>query len=146
MNAVRALEGGEMPGDSLEKRPPSFVALDDLPVSLHLLGAGDADVAEDMGVAPDQFGGDAVENVFHGEFPCLLGNRGLEENMKEEIAELGLEVVEAAAVERIDNFIRLFDEAVPQGAVRLFAVPGALLSKSPDDTDEVSKLRSRYDR
>ncbi len=146
LNPVGALKGGEVPGNSLEQRPPSFVAFDDLPVSLHLLGPGNADVPEDVGMPPDQFGGDAVENVLHGEFPGLLGNRGLEENMKEKIAELGLEVVEAASIERFDYLIGLLDEAVPQGAVCLFAVPGAFLPESPDDANEASKIRSRDDR
>jgi hypothetical protein len=91
---------------------------------------------------PDQLGADVMENVLHGEFPGLLGYRGLKHDMQKEIAEFSPEMIDSTTVERVNDLVGLFDQAVAQGTMGLFAVPGALSAKSSDHLDESAEIGS----
>ena len=69
-----------------------LLRLDPLPVRADLIDAVGPGVAEDMGMAPDHLLGDLAEDGGDVEFTRLFRHPGEEEDLKEEIAELLLEL------------------------------------------------------
>ena len=83
------------------------------------------DVAEDVGVAANHFVVDFADNVVDGEAALFGGDLGVEEDLKEEVAEFFGEFGVVAGVEGVEDFVGFFDEIGAEGGVGLFSVPGA---------------------
>ena len=98
--------------------------------------ASDAgDVTEDVRVAAHQLVVDAGGDVGDREPPGLLGERGVELDLVQQVAELldqrlvGGGVVGVERLQRVDDLERLLDEVRHQRGVGLLAIPRALLAQ-----------------
>jgi hypothetical protein len=56
--------------------------------------------------------------------------------MDHEVAEFVSQLYHVPVIDRLDNFVRFLNEAVPDGLMGLFPVPGAFLPESSDNCDE----------
>ena len=109
--------------------------LDGVPVGNHRLGVVGGDRPEHVWVAPDQLVVDPFDHIDHGEPTLLLGDGGVELDLVQQVAQLldqcriGRRLVGVECLERIDDFIGLFEEVLDQRLMGLLLVPRALLAQ-----------------
>ncbi len=78
-------------------------------------------VAEDMGVAELQFAGQRFNDVFDGEALRFAGQLGVEDYLKQEIAQFFFHVRIVFFADGLLQLLRLFKEVFEQGFVSLLA-------------------------
>ena len=129
-------ERRQRPGDPVEdRRPALLVALDVLPVGDDRPGIVGLDVAEHVRVPADELVVDARRHVGDGEATLLLGDRGVELDLVQQVAELLDQrlvrrlVVGIERLDGVDQLERLLDEVRHERGVRLLTVPRALLAQ-----------------
>ena len=98
-----------------------------------------------MGMAADHLVRDRRGDVGQVEPALLLGDRGVEEDLQQHVAELALQVVVALAVrseagDRVDELVRLLDRVPGERRMRLLAVPRAFGAQAADDAVEADEL------
>ena len=147
LHLVGEREGGQRAGDAVEdrrallRRSLFLEALDRLPVAEHLTDAVDLgqvaaqfaqrSIAEHVGVPAHELVVHAAGDVGDREPPLLLGDRRVELDLVQQVAELldqrlvAGRVVGVELLDRIDHLVRLLDEVRDQGTVRLLDVPRA---------------------
>jgi hypothetical protein len=69
-----------------------------------------------------------MKNFVHAESAPFFGHHGMQGNMEQEVSQLLFEVIHIPTVNRFDDFVRFFEEAVADGPVRLLTIPRALPS------------------
>jgi hypothetical protein len=67
-----------------------------------------------MGMPPDQFRGLRLHHIAKRELAILLGDRCLEDDMKEKVAELLAKFVKIAGIQCLNHLVGFFDEGVPE--------------------------------
>ena len=130
-------------GDPVEhRRAPLLGPLDLVPVGDHRVRIGGGDVAEHVGVTADELVVDPAGDVGDREPPGLLGDRGVELDLVQQIAELldegvlGGGVVGIERGEGVDELERLLDEVRHEAGVVLLAVPRAPLAQGAGELVE----------
>ena len=109
--------------------------LDGVPVGEHSVGVVGDDRAEHVRVAAHQLVVHALDDVGHREPALLLGDRGVELDLVEQVAELldqclvGGRVVGVECLQRVDHLVGLLEQVLHQRLVRLLLVPRALLAQ-----------------
>ena len=141
-----AQEGRQLPRDAVQKRRATrgvepLCLLDLLPIEENLLGGIGLDIAEHVGMAPDEFFGDRPEDVRDAEEGSLLGHARVEDDLEQHVAELFAELPGISFVYRLQDLVRLFDEVRFDALVGLLPIPGAtvLASEPRHDPDQLSE-------
>ena len=104
-------------------------------------GAGRG-VAEDVRVAADHLGRDRRHDVIEREGADLLGHAGMIDDLELEIAELVLERVHVAAVDRVGDLIGFLDRVGRDRREGLDAVPfaaGGRIAQPGHDLDQAGE-------
>ena len=97
--------------------------------------SADFDRAEHVGMPPDELVVNPVDDVDHREPAILLGDRGVELDLIQEIAEfldqgiVGRGFVRVERLERIDDLVCLLEQVLDQRLVSLLLIPRALLAQ-----------------
>ena len=78
-----------------------------------------------MRVAANEFRFELRGDVVHGERPFVGADLGMEDDVKEEVAELLDERGALAGRHRIEGLVGLFQQRAPEGVVGLLEVPRA---------------------
>ena len=112
-------------------------------VSLIRSGIGLHDVAEDVRVAADHLLLEPARHVLDVELARLGGDRGVQVDLQQHVAQLFAEVLGAASVlERLDGLDRLvglLEQVLGQRAVGLRSLPAALGAEPRHDLDELDQ-------
>jgi len=66
--------------------------------------------------------------------------------MEQEVSQFVPEPGEIVPIESIDCFIRLLDQVVADGAMRLAPIPGAFAAQTADDRDKPDEISGRNGR
>ena len=119
-----------------------LIGLDRLPVAEDLLDTVDLDAAEDVGMAAHDLAGDRSIHVGEIEGPLFRGELRVQDDLEQEVAELIGEIVRAAALDRVDRFVRLLEEVWPKRQVRLAPVPGATVGRTQAGADRRHPVRA----
>ena len=61
-------------------------------------------------MAADQLGLNAKDNVRHSEISLVLGDLGVHEDLKKQVAELFLKSVQVLLIQRLQYFVGLFKQ------------------------------------
>jgi hypothetical protein len=85
---------------------------------------GDLGVPEYMGMAAQHLVGDRCGNILEGEEAGLLGHAGMEDDLKEQVAELVLQRRLVPARNRVGDLIGFFDRVECNRGEILHAIPG----------------------
>src|SRR5262249_41042646 len=96
-----------------------------LPVAEHLVGILRFEIAEDVRVAVYELLDDPAHHVVDREAPLAPAELRLEDDLKQQIAELLAERFPIAGVDRVDHLARLFEDVPPQRLEALLAIPRA---------------------
>jgi hypothetical protein len=102
-----------------------------------------------MRVAPDHLGGDGLDHVGKGEGALLLRHPGVIDDLKQEVAELVLEVDEITACDRVGDLIGLLDGIGRDRREILFQIPwaaGAGRAQRRHDLDQAGDVFGRLHR
>ena len=97
-------------------------------------------------MAADELVVDATGDVGHREPAVLLGDRGVELDLVEQVAELfddvlvRRRVVRVEGAQRVDQLVGLLQQVAHQGLVVLLAVPRALLAQRAGELVEADQL------
>ena len=91
----------------------------------HLVGVVGARVAEDVGVAAHELVADGGDHVVGPERSLGARELGLEDDLEEQVAELGAELLAVAVVDGVDDLARLLEHVAAERGEGLLAVPGA---------------------
>ncbi len=126
----RAQQGGQADGHTVQgaalrfSRP--FRRLDRLPVRC-LLGGGfvPAFVAKNMRMPRHHLVGNRGHHGLKGEMPGLFAHGRVIDRLQEQIAQLPLQLREIAPLDRIGNFVSLFNGVGGDGVEILLDIPGA---------------------
>ena len=103
-----------------------FTALfcfDDFPVAKDFCGIPGLFFAEDVRVAANHFLVNFADDIGDVEAILFAGNLGVEQDLKEKVAEFFGKFGVVVSVQGLENFVGFFDEVRAQGGVGLFAVP-----------------------
>ena len=94
---------------------------------LTCFGVSDAlpSVIEDVRMPADQLVGDRLDRIGDREASLLLADLRQEHRLEQEVAELVLERVVIAAIERVEQLVGLLQHERPQRLQRLLAIPRA---------------------
>ena len=84
-------------------------------------------VAEDVRVAAHHFEVDTFDDVANVELAGGAGQLGVKDDLEEQVAELLGKFRGVGGVERVEDFVGLFEQVGAQSFVSLLAVPGAAL-------------------
>jgi hypothetical protein len=103
-----------------------------VPVHQHLVGAGDLNVAENMGMTEDQLLAAFVRRVVNIKMTRVLIYAGVEHDLKEHVAQLFTKMLGALFVDGLTRLIYLFYKIVPDALMGLHLVPGAAVFTSQD--------------
>ncbi len=146
LHALGAQQRGQRWGHAVEGRLraahlAALGALDGLPVFKHLTRARDGGFAEHVRMPPDEFRHHGPHHVVEREGAGRLGDVSVEEDVQEEVAQLACERRSVAAVDGVDDLVGLLDRQLPDGLVRLLAVPRTVAAQAADDGDEVLEER-----
>ena len=99
-----------------------FLLLDRLPLARAAVSAA---IREHMRMTPDHFFGDGLGHVGEGEQAGLFRDARVIDHLEEEIAEFVLQVRHVRALDRVGDFVGLFDRVGRNGRESLHAVPWA---------------------
>jgi hypothetical protein len=99
------------------------------------LGVGGINIAEDVGVAADEFLTGVLRGVFEREGSAFGGEVGVENDLKEEVAEFFAEVGVIRVADGVDRFAGLLEESGAEGFVGLLAVPRTTLGRAEEADD-----------
>ncbi len=126
----------------LEAGCPTLVflgALDVVPQALDLGRRQVARGAEDVGVTPDQLGGDGLDHVAEPEHALLARHLGVKDDLEQQVAQFVAKVGEIATLDGIHHLIGFLDGVGRDRREGLFEVPraaGARRAKRRHDLDE----------
>lgn len=90
-------------------------------------------------MAADELGGQAGEDVGHGELARLFGQLGMEQHLEEEVAQLFRQTGGVRGVEDGQHLVGFLDEVGAQALVGLLPVPGAAVRR-PQAGDDGAQL------
>src|SRR3984957_11781957 len=99
-----------------------------------------------MRVPSDHFSANRLDNVAETECVLLFGHAGVVDDLKQEVAEFILEIVEIAARNRVGDFIGLFDRVGRDRLEILLKVPrtaGYGRSELRHDLDQAGNVAGR---
>ena len=98
-----------------------------------------------MRVPPHELVADGGHDVVGPERALRAAELGLEDDLEQEIAELGAELAPVAAVDRVDDLARLLEHVAAQRLEGLLAVPRAAVGREQalHQLDEAGKGLSR---
>jgi len=123
-----------------------LLTLDAVPDGLDVVGRHVARLAEDVRVAPNELARDRLDHVAKCEGAAFLGHAGVEHDLKQEVAQLFLEVDEVAALDRVHDLIGFLEGVGRDGAKILLQVPrasGLGLTECRHDLDEALDIVGR---
>ena len=81
-------------------------------------------VAEDVRVPVDHLVAEPREQVSHRELTALGADLGVKHHLKEHIAEAPRTPVDVTGLDRLEDFVRFFDQVGLERRPRLLAIPG----------------------
>ena len=99
-----------------------------------------------MRVAPHEFVVERARDVGHREATLLLGDRGMELDLIQQVAELldqcvvGRRVVLGQILEGVDRLVGLLEEVLDEARVSLFTIPRALLAQGACELVQLDHL------
>jgi hypothetical protein len=106
-----------------------FGRLELFPVHQDLLGPGDVDLAEHVGMAVDQLLHQPLGDIVDVP-PAVIGRQlGVEHHLEQHIAELIAHRVVVVGFDRLDQLVRLLQEMASQRAMGLLGVPRASVGR-----------------
>ena len=82
-----------------------------------------------MGMAADQLGGDRLDDVAEIEQARLLRHPGVEDDLQQEVAEFVAQIFGVAALDRVGDFVGLFEREGGDRGEGLLEVPRAAGSR-----------------
>src|SRR5690606_6314371 len=86
---------------------------------------GSRSVAEDMRMAPFHLVGDRARHVLECEMPGFLGHPGVEDHLKQQVAQFAAKIIHVRALDRVGDFVGFFDRVWRDAVEILRAIPGA---------------------
>src|SRR5690606_3858609 len=95
------------------------------------------DVTEYMRVATDELVADPREDIDQSERAFSLGDRRVEDNVKQNVTKFSGQVVAIAPVDCVDDFKGFLEKQVFNRVVGLLAIPRTVPSQVANDSDEV---------
>ncbi len=98
-----------MPANGSFALVAALLGLHRRPHRLDLVGRLGHDVAENVAVATDQLVVDAAGDVGQREVARLLGDRGVQHDLEQHVAEFAFDRVDVTARDRFDRFVGLFE-------------------------------------
>src|SRR5579864_3390435 len=124
--------------------PFPLVGLERFPIALHVGGSLRLHVPEDVGMAVNQFGRKAIEDVVNREGALLVRHFGVEKHLQQKVSKLALEFVPITIVDSFENFVSFFERVGLNVIEGLFAIPGAAArsAQSLHDADGAGKTVS----
>ncbi len=96
-----------------------------MPIFQHLGSVFGARISENVRVTPDHFFVHFTDHVADGEAAFFCRDLRVKHDLEQKIAHLFGEFVVVAALERVQNFIGLFNQIGPERRVGLLAIPRA---------------------
>ena len=127
LDVGRADEGGQGAGNILHDGGSGtlFLALDLFPLPEDGLGVACFGIAEDMRVTPDKFLAGVAGGIFKGEGTTFGGQIGVENDLKQNVAEFLAQIGIIGFGNGVDGFAGFLEESGAEGFVGLLAVPWA---------------------
>jgi hypothetical protein len=109
------------------ERPTLFLlfGLDRFPAIDGATCVVDLFVSENPRMPTNQFLTNRVDHTVDVKPSFLLGEGSLEDDLKQQVAELFSEYLGRALVDRVDDLVRLLDHVLPEGFEGLLTIPGA---------------------
>lgn len=137
-DGLGACEGGHVAGDAVEDGLAfgAFAGLEALPGAFEQVGGAGFVVGEDVGMAADEFGADAFGDVAEVETAVLFGDFGMEDDLKEEVAEFFAEFGGGAVGDGVEDFVGFLEQVGAEAAVGLGEVPGAAVVGVAEAVDD----------
>ena len=86
-----------------------LLGLDSPPERLDFVRSEIAGVAEHVGMAADELGGDRLDDAAEIEQPRLLRHAGVKDDLQQQIAELVAQIRDLAALDRVGDLIGFLD-------------------------------------
>ena len=74
---------------------------------------------------PNELLANRVDYAIDVEPPFLIGERSLKDDLQQEVTELFAEHLWSAVIDRVDDFMGLFEHVLTKGFEGLFAIPRA---------------------
>ena len=120
-------KGGKMKGDTIEGasagRLFGFFKL--MPALEDLLGGGEALFPKDVGVAADQLFGELLGDFLKIEGAALLGQLGVENNVKKDVPQLFLKGLVVFLIDRFEQLVDFLEKHGAKSLVGLLLIPRA---------------------
>ena len=112
-----------------------------LPVDEHLVGARDVHLAEDVRMTVDQLLGEPFGDVVHVPAALICSHLRMEHDLQQQVAQLVTDRVVVVGIDRLQQFVRLFEQVQGQCLVRLLSVPWttAGTAEARHDPDQVEQ-------
>jgi hypothetical protein len=110
-------------GRARAPRLAGLTLLDRFPLVQRFTGRVDRRVAEDVGMPTDHLVAQSLEQAGHRELPELPRQLGVEDDLKQEVAELLFDRARVAALDGLDHLVRLFEEKGLERRPRLLTIP-----------------------
>ena len=130
-------KGGEMMGDPVQGAFPAgfFLLLELMPSLENLGGSGNPLFAKHVGVSANQFFRKFPGDGFQVEGSALFGQLGMENDMEQDIPEFLPEGVVVPFIDRLEEFVDLFQNHGAERSMGLLSVPRAAFraTKASDD-------------
>jgi Domain of unknown function (DUF1844) len=79
---------------------------------------------ENVRMSADELAGDCTQRISDGESPFVRAYLGEEDTFEDQVADLSLERLEVAAIDRVEDFVGFLQHVRPQRRERLLAIPG----------------------
>jgi hypothetical protein len=99
------------------------------------LGIGSINIAEDVGVAADEFFAGVSRRVLEGEGSAFGGEVGVENDLEEKVAEFFAQVGVIRVADGVDRFAGFLKKSGAKGFVGLLAVPRATFRRAEEADD-----------
>ena len=120
--------------------PVFFPGLDLLPQIVPVGVFRHLHIPEDVRVPAYHLLGDGLYHVIQSEPSLALRDLAVHDDLQEHVAQLFAQILPVLAVDGLQDLVRLIDQAVLQGSVRLRAVPGTALVRIAEDVDDLAQL------
>jgi hypothetical protein len=99
------------------------------------LGVGGVNIAEDMGMSPNELFAGMARGVLEGEGAAIGGEVGVKDDLEQEVAEFFAEVGVIGIADGVNRFAGFLEESGAEGFVGLFAVPRTTFGRAKEADD-----------
>src|SRR3954471_1791613 len=97
---------------------------------------------EDVRMPANQLGRDRLQGIGDGELPGVSADLREKHTLEDEIADLAPRRVRVASIDRVEHFVRLFEDERAQRFERLLAIPWTALRSAQAHHDVDERLES----